>query len=367
MPRLPVTVLLLAALATSVGTGGIAAAAPPSPAIDGDAIEVLDMLAPGGRRTVRPDWSRINAQPLGSKQNPVRADFLAGQQDYLGRLLCRDGTAPSFRRRGSLPEHGPYDTVIDIYDVQCGDQVAVIHMDMYHPGYAEMRPVPGFSLRPQRRHDTAPAVAGPPLKALLDRLSRTATPQQVGQIAGAIEASPRLARQLLSLLEQRQLSEIRVARQRSGKPFDGWIEGTAIVFTTDFLQSLASRGAAVPAPASGDLAPNDTVYALAHLAHHLAERAPDPGKYARVEDFVTRALEIEAGACIAGFNAVMDAGLKANGGRPPGERQVRSFLVNAWYGEALQGTQIGADGMIAPTRANIDAVRGSLRKLTRLE
>ena len=39
--------------------------------------------------------------PLGSRENPVRAQMPAGQRAYLQRLRCSDGRAPTFGRIGS--------------------------------------------------------------------------------------------------------------------------------------------------------------------------------------------------------------------------------------------------------------------------
>jgi hypothetical protein len=120
-------------------------AAPPSR--PGRSIKVLDMTAPGERRTVSPDWAAIEAQPLGSKGNPVRTYLPPGQQAYLGRLRCPDGSTPTFQRQGTVGE-GPYTTIVDAYEVRCAEKSVVIYLDMYHPGYFEPRAVPGFTIKP---------------------------------------------------------------------------------------------------------------------------------------------------------------------------------------------------------------------------
>ena len=99
-----------------------------------------------GRKTITPDWQTINAQPLGSRGNPVRVHQPRGQHAYLQRLACPNGSAPAFRRVGSFGV-GPYSTIIDGYDVDCGGTKSVVFMDMYHPGYSERRPIPGFTIR----------------------------------------------------------------------------------------------------------------------------------------------------------------------------------------------------------------------------
>ena len=84
---------------------------------------------------------------LGSKVHPVRADNPGGEQAYLERLRCPDGTAPSFSRQGSMG-YGGYGNIVDLYAVRCGEtgESYKIYMDMYHPGYVETYPVPGFTL-----------------------------------------------------------------------------------------------------------------------------------------------------------------------------------------------------------------------------
>jgi hypothetical protein len=102
-----------------------------------------------GKKAVTPDWRAINAQKLGSRGNPVRADKREGQEAYLKRLMCEGGATPTYRR---LPMSwtGPYTTPVDGYEVKCPDDFAIVFMDMYHPGYVERRPVPDFQIRSAR-------------------------------------------------------------------------------------------------------------------------------------------------------------------------------------------------------------------------
>jgi hypothetical protein len=88
--------------------------------------------------------------PFGSMKNPVRAEMPPGQHAYLGRLRCSDGRAPKFDRMGSYGI-GAYGNIIDRYSVDCGSAApgsVEIFMDMYHRGYVENRPVPGFTIVP---------------------------------------------------------------------------------------------------------------------------------------------------------------------------------------------------------------------------
>jgi hypothetical protein len=81
--------------------------------------------------------------------NPVRAYQPAGEEGYLSRLSCADGSRLGFRRTGSIGA-GPYGTILDD-DVKCGATHYRIVMDMYHPGCLEDRAVPGFSSMPLRK------------------------------------------------------------------------------------------------------------------------------------------------------------------------------------------------------------------------
>lgn len=87
----------------------------------------------------------VDKLPLGSKGNPVRCAYPEGEVRYLERLMCPNGKPPKFKRLGSYGA-GPYDTVIDGYQVKCKrpKRKTMIFMDMYHEGYVEQQVVPGF-------------------------------------------------------------------------------------------------------------------------------------------------------------------------------------------------------------------------------
>lgn len=109
-------------------------------------IEVIDVMT-DARKKITPDWKKINAAALGSRDNPVRSHMPDGERAYLARLVCSDGSRPAFRRRSSMGV-GPYTTILDLYDVTCGATNHEVVMDMYHPAYVERRAVPGFTIRP---------------------------------------------------------------------------------------------------------------------------------------------------------------------------------------------------------------------------
>jgi len=89
---------------------------------------------------------KAEAYPLGSRDNPVRASHPQGQRAYLNRLRCSGGDRPSYERAGNLGP-GVYENIVDLYVLGCKDgSKAEVVMDMYHDGYVENRPVPGFTI-----------------------------------------------------------------------------------------------------------------------------------------------------------------------------------------------------------------------------
>ena len=83
--------------------------------------------------------------PLGSKENPVRADGPGGSRAYLAQLRCVGGAAPAYDRAGSVGT-GPYGTILDLYNVACsGAEAREVYIDMYHR-HEEVTAVPGFLL-----------------------------------------------------------------------------------------------------------------------------------------------------------------------------------------------------------------------------
>ena len=92
---------------------------------------------------------KAKAFPLGSKDNPVRADGSGGQRAYLDRLRCDEGKKPTWYRAGSVGEDS-FGYIIDDYRVKCPGQPEVsIYIDMYHV-WVEDGAVPGFTILPAR-------------------------------------------------------------------------------------------------------------------------------------------------------------------------------------------------------------------------
>jgi len=88
--------------------------------------------------------------PLGSKENPVRADMPGGQRAYLARLRCNNDTPPTWRRVGNLGS-GAFGSIVDQYDLRCEGAHpprTILVMDMYFKGHVEDRAVEGFRIAP---------------------------------------------------------------------------------------------------------------------------------------------------------------------------------------------------------------------------
>ena len=86
--------------------------------------------------------------PLGTFANPVLTRGPSGQAEYIARMRCPQGVAPTVLGRGSRAG-GPHGHIIDGYQLRCGTDSAthVVYMDMYHgEGDRERRPVNGFGV-----------------------------------------------------------------------------------------------------------------------------------------------------------------------------------------------------------------------------
>ncbi len=107
------------------------------------------MIELTGGEPTQPDPKELEKYPLGSANNPIRTDGVAGERNYLISLSCDDNSTPIFKRRGSVGI-GPYGFILDLYDVECSvdskPKNYSIYMDLYHPGFIEHRPVAGFGI-----------------------------------------------------------------------------------------------------------------------------------------------------------------------------------------------------------------------------
>lgn len=105
-------------------------------------------ISPLGEQKVAEIAAAAAKHPLGSKENPVRAEQPEGQRTYLARLRCADGKPPQILQRYNIGP-GIYASIVDAYPLDCGSAApgkTIVYMDMYHRGYVETRSVPGFTL-----------------------------------------------------------------------------------------------------------------------------------------------------------------------------------------------------------------------------
>lgn len=109
-----------------------------------------DLFSMGGLTGSKLEMAIKKAEndPLGSDKNPVRVNMPVGQQKYLSRLRCGNGEPPKFHRGGSTGP-GPFGSIVDVYEVDCGEAApgnVAVYLDMYHAKHKEDRPVPGFTI-----------------------------------------------------------------------------------------------------------------------------------------------------------------------------------------------------------------------------
>jgi hypothetical protein len=91
------------------------------------------------------------AHPLGTMENPVRVGGPEGQQAYIARLRCANGSSPTIGPRASAGV-GAFGTIVDAFPLDCGaaapGKVRLV-MDMYHSEHREDRAPAGFTIAPR--------------------------------------------------------------------------------------------------------------------------------------------------------------------------------------------------------------------------
>lgn len=105
----------------------------------------LPCLAQEKEEQAAPAAEQDKPKPLGDQHNPVKCDGPRGERYYLSRLVDPDGREIDFSRMGSFG--GPNGGILDGYNVTIGEDRIEVFMDMYHQGYYEETPIPGFYLR----------------------------------------------------------------------------------------------------------------------------------------------------------------------------------------------------------------------------
>ena len=121
---------------------------------------------PIGQRTTSPDTmlqglaagmseeeaaiAAAQAHPLGTVDNPVRVGGPEGEQAYIARLRCGDGSAPRVGQPSTMGA-GAFGSIVDGYPLDCGGAAPgrfTIVMDKYHEEHREERAPAGFTLLP---------------------------------------------------------------------------------------------------------------------------------------------------------------------------------------------------------------------------
>ncbi len=109
--------------------------------------DIQAQMVSESKRLSKRKQAKVDREPLGAAKNPVRCAHPEGERAYLDRLRCESGKPPKYVRAGSVGE-GPYGTIMDRYALTCPGEETTrgVFMDMYHAGFIENQPVPGFSI-----------------------------------------------------------------------------------------------------------------------------------------------------------------------------------------------------------------------------
>lgn len=337
-----------------------------------------------------------------SKQTAIEVCTPAGQRAYLSRLVCPDGAAARYNRVGSFgnrneipgnlaPEQQkemlerlrrstplqpgqPDYHVVDGYEVACGDVKRLLFMDMYHCEAPPPDRVPrGFAF--------GNFELSPTLQSILLSLSNSSPPEYHDQIAGAIQASGLLREQLNRLAISGKLKGIKVLSkgdlpQPKVKLFGGFVDSATIFLSTDLLETLR-KNRLYDVVLTDDVQPNNTVFVLAHLVHHLgtAEGLASSMKSRTRESYISARFEDEARAWIQAWNATIDDATRRNGERTLSFQQLSQLLLNIRYrgvferamkterteNQARETLAFSQSGILDANKRNIDALVQALR------
>jgi hypothetical protein len=207
------------------------------------------------------------------------------------------------------------------------------------------------------------------LDVVIANLQKSAPQEESDQIVGAIRASSRLTRQLEWLASKGRLTAIRVvagarALPVNGPPFGAAVDGTTMVFSSDFL-SLARGTQPTPTGLGLDAATVNTVFALGDLGLLLESTDSPDGWSSSVADrstYVHLAIERKAKALIEGWNDAADAVTGSRGEHTLGGAQIGVLLQTLRYRSSFTGTPVMflSSGLIELTDSNLSAVVSTL-------
>jgi hypothetical protein len=300
-----------------------------------------------------------------SKENPVEVCKPAGQREYLSNLVCASGATPTFKRiqnvglrnesstniagskdgaylermiSGAKLQPGEVDThVVDEYEVMCSDKKSIVYLDMYHcfDQLANIAPA-GF---------------------------KSFGAQEYQQIKDAVESSETIKSSLEKLYSQKLFTDFVLLDKAAPQSpqFGGFESKGRIFFTKDFLQALTQYRPRSPVYPD-DIRPNNTVFAIAHLLHHI--KTPiDVSKFSTPVQYSRANLAIEAESFLISWNAMVDAAEFVNKGKMLSNRQAGQLLVNSRYqfpfvGKSASGETLKwlPDGRLSLESVNVRVV-----------
>jgi len=199
---------------------------------------------------------------------------------------------------------------------------------------------------------------------IMQHLKESTTQDNYEQIAGAIGSSPKLKQEMSMLAASGKFTGFIVANRNnvtSGKVtiYGGFIDGTKIVFTNEFLQILR-KSRYFDVVYEDDISPDNTIFALAHLAHHL--QVPiEPQQYTSPSSYNQANLKDEAVAFIEAWNTMLDVAKTRTGDKQLSPRQVGQLFVNTRYKFAFKGLEHwDKDSSIPADVANIQHIVSTL-------
>jgi hypothetical protein len=315
-----------------------------------------------------------------SKENPVEVCKPSGQREYLSNLVCPSGTTPTFKRiqnvgprnesstssadskngayldrmiSGAKLQPGEVDThVVDEYEVMCGDKKSIVYLDMYHcyDQLVSIAPA-GFVLKA-----VAPKNENKGVTQILDQVKKSVGAQEYLQRKEAVEGAQ--TSNLEKLYSQKLFANFVVLdKAESQSPqFGGFESKGRIFFTKDFLLALTQHRPRSPVYPD-DIRPNNTVFAIAHLLHHI--KTPiDISKFSNPVDYARASLAIEAESFLVGWNAMVEAAEFVNKSKPLSSRQTGQLLVNSRYQFPFVGKSETGEALkwLPDGRFSIDAV-----------
>ena len=244
--------------------------------------------------------------------------------------------------------------------------------------------------------------------SLEEVLAPLAQDKSAAPILSAIDASPALKHRLEALANSGELTAIVVVPDAQppvvrGQAFAGATDDTIIILTAGLLTEL-QQNRRTDVIGKNDVLPDNTVFVLSHLAHHLEIRTRQEQFNAHLQELVHEALakadqsgaefdqqpliefatqgnlQLEAECMISGWNAVVNAAVHTAGkDNTTDEAEVAvmlaPLLINLRYREVFtkamelpkdQRIQLMANGIPMDQR-NIDAIIAALMQMQLLD